>query len=63
MSEGIKICRGYKAIGAELRVTPEKVRDWVTSGAPIYMDGETPYADAHELWDWRKKQLEMAKAS
>ena len=57
---GIAIIRGYKNIAATMRVKEDKAREFVNLGAPIYMDGLVPYAEASELWEWRKLQLGRA---
>lgn len=55
---GIDVKRGYKNIASALRVSPDKVRELISLGAPVLFDGEVPYAEAAELWEWRKATLD-----
>lgn len=48
----VQILRGYKNIALALRTSEKQVRDMVQDGAPIVFDGETPKADAAEVWAW-----------
>lgn len=57
----VQVLRGYKNIAATLRTSEDKVRDMITDGAPIVLEGDMPKAEAAELWAWYSDWLARRK--
>lgn len=59
----VQVLRGYKNIAATLRTSEDKVRDMITDGAPIVLEGDMPKAEAAELWGWYAEWLRQRNQS
>lgn len=59
----VQVLRGYKNIAATLRTSEDKVRDMITDGAPIVLEGDMPKAEAAELWAWYAEWLRQRNQS